>query len=203
MSRKKLCFVTIGATARFDDLIKEVIQEQFLRALIAARYTHLTIQYGHSDDIIDKEHQIRKIQDRLPEAREITIESFSFEEDPEFGNVMCRAKGGFVDEDDEDGEDGMIITHAGAGSVMDATRIGLPVVAVPNNTLLENHQEELAKTFSNMGYLVYGKLGKLHESILEAEVWRMRSKFPINTGRPPERHRNIAGIMDDEMGFLD
>lgn len=44
--RIKVCFVTIGATARFDSLITAVLNSPFLQALQAMAYTHLSIQYG-------------------------------------------------------------------------------------------------------------------------------------------------------------
>ena len=42
----KHCFVTIGATAAFDGLLKAVLEDSFLQALHRASYTHLLIQYG-------------------------------------------------------------------------------------------------------------------------------------------------------------
>lgn len=47
----------------------------------------------------------------------------------------------------------------GAGSVLDALRLDLPIIAVPNPALLDNHQAELAKELQLQGYAVYGKLG--------------------------------------------
>lgn len=44
--RVRVCFVTIGATARFDSLITAVLNSPFLQALQAMAYTHLSIQYG-------------------------------------------------------------------------------------------------------------------------------------------------------------
>ena len=44
--RHRVCFVTIGATARFDSLIISILTSSFLQALQARAYTHLSIQYG-------------------------------------------------------------------------------------------------------------------------------------------------------------
>lgn len=53
--RIKVCFVTIGATARFDSLIAAVLNSPFLQALQALAYTHLSIQYGREGAKLYKE----------------------------------------------------------------------------------------------------------------------------------------------------
>jgi beta-1,4-N-acetylglucosaminyltransferase len=63
----KLCFVTVGATASFNALVKEVLDTPFLEALQANHYTDVMIQYGehgieifheftaaHGNSILDK-----------------------------------------------------------------------------------------------------------------------------------------------------
>lgn len=42
----RTCFVTIGATARFDSLIKAALSPPFLQSLYASGYTALVLQYG-------------------------------------------------------------------------------------------------------------------------------------------------------------
>jgi hypothetical protein len=54
----------------------------------------------------------------------------------------------------EEGADGCV----GTGSVLDALRIGVPVIVVPNPTLLDNHQVEFAEVMAKMGYAVHGHL---------------------------------------------
>jgi beta-1,4-N-acetylglucosaminyltransferase len=49
---EKLCFVTVGATASFNALVKEVLDSKFLEALHANNYTDVMIQYGeHGKEI--------------------------------------------------------------------------------------------------------------------------------------------------------
>ena len=45
-SYMKLCFVTVGATASFELLLRTVLDEPFLSALQQHGYTHLLVQYG-------------------------------------------------------------------------------------------------------------------------------------------------------------
>ena len=46
----------------------------------------------------------------------------------------------------------------GSGSILDALRIGVPLIVVPNPELLDNHQVELAKELSAQGYVIHGNL---------------------------------------------
>jgi beta-1,4-N-acetylglucosaminyltransferase len=46
----------------------------------------------------------------------------------------------------------------GTGSVLDAIRIGVPVIVVPNTTLLDNHQLEFAEQMAKMQYAVHGDI---------------------------------------------
>ncbi len=42
--------------------------------------------------------------------------------------------------------------RTGAGSILDAMRLGLKLVVVPNVSLLDNHQKELAEELEIQGY---------------------------------------------------
>jgi beta-1,4-N-acetylglucosaminyltransferase len=44
----KGCFVTVGATAPFNELVVAALSPKFLSALQAAGYTRLVIQYGQA-----------------------------------------------------------------------------------------------------------------------------------------------------------
>ena len=50
------------------------------------------------------------------------------------------------------------VESKGSGSVLDALRLSAPLVVVPNPSLLDNHQEELAEEMARQGYAVYGHL---------------------------------------------
>jgi hypothetical protein len=46
----------------------------------------------------------------------------------------------------------------GTGSVLDAVRIGVPVIVVPNTELLDNHQLEFAEQMAKMDYAIHGDI---------------------------------------------
>ena len=91
---------------------------------------------------------------------------------------------------------------------------------VPNPDLLDNHQEELAKELANQGYVVHGRLKLVNNPIMKASADLLLSNLPsairqseakrasqktwppVNSGEDPSG-RGLAGVMDDEMGFVD
>ena len=52
----------------------------------------------------------------------------------------------------------LIRSCLGSGSILDALRISVPIIVVPNPYLLDNHQEELAEELAKLGYVVHGNL---------------------------------------------
>ena len=54
----------------------------------------------------------------------------------------------------------------GTGSILDALRISVPLIVVPNSTLLDNHQVELAEELARQHYVVHGSLEWVINSIV-------------------------------------
>lgn len=165
---KKYCFVTIGATAAFDTLIKGCFQPDVLAALAATGYTNLLVQYGK-----DGKPLFDELVKSTAGSSSIKIDGFGFSQ---YGLVehMKLVKGSPLDGSNE----GLVVSHAGAlhrqdlstilsqssnsapgsGSILDALRLNVPLVVVPNPSLLDNHQLELAEVLEQQGYVVHGKL---------------------------------------------
>ena len=93
---------------------------------------------------------------------------------------------------------------AGSGTILDALRSQVPLIVVPNSTLLDNHQVELADALADQEYVVVGKLENLANALDEAEKLSKRQKEwpPPNSG-VHRQARGLKGVLDDEMGFLD
>ncbi len=104
----KVCFVTIGATASFDKLLKAVLDISLLEALHKAEYTDLLIQYGKEkgktiyDSFISREH------DKVKRTWGINITGFDFNING-LGEQMRKAKGA----PGSGSKEGLIISHAG------------------------------------------------------------------------------------------
>lgn len=50
-----------------------------------------------------------------------------------------------------------LFTIAGTGTILDAWKVGLPIIVVPNTRLLDDHQTEMAKHLSREGYATRSK----------------------------------------------
>ncbi|KAE8148982.1 glycosyltransferase family 28 C-terminal domain-containing protein [Aspergillus avenaceus] len=194
-SSMKLCFVTVGATASFHLLLQAILDESFLVALREHEYTHLLVQYGKDSQTLFEESL-----SKLPSGNcGIEINGFDFNHaglDSEMRLAQANSS--------EGRSGGLIISHAGTGSILGALRLGVPLVVVPNSTLKDNHQEELARELQKQGYVVASKYQDLSTAVKRAEALpsRMLTWPPVN-GIGQRRHRTLAQVVSDEMGFLD
>lgn len=170
----KICFVTVGATASFDGLLKTVLEGPFLEALHDANYSGLTIQYGQGEGKRLFDGFVSAKGNEVKQRLGIELSGFDFNTEG-LGQDMQRAKGG---ETGSGAAEGLVISHAGqqslsvsklwiglihlaeqgSGSILHALRIGVALVVVPNTELLHNHQVELAEELARQGYVVHGDL---------------------------------------------
>ncbi len=147
---QKLCFVTIGATAAFDSLIKATLSPPFLEALQSSGYTDLLLQHGKEREAPMKE-LIMMDRIAIKTRYGLTVSGFDFNKQG-LTDEMKAAKGL------NSGTEGVVISHAGSGSVLAALRIAVPIIVVPNPDLLDNHQVELAEALAAQDYVVHGRL---------------------------------------------
>lgn len=49
---------------------------------------------------------------------------------------------------------GLVISHAGAGSIFESLTYQVPLIVVPNPILMDNHQVELAKLMEDRNHAV-------------------------------------------------
>lgn len=165
----KRCFVTIGATASFNSLIRAVLAPDFITALKQADYTELRIQYGDQEGGAIFRSQVDDLN-RTSGSHDFDVTGFGFNSTG-LSSEMLAVKGRTPD------DEGLVISHAGwfpdslekrdtrvsplalgSGSILDALRIGVPLVVVPNTDLLHNHQLELAEVLEQQEYVIHGKL---------------------------------------------
>jgi beta-1,4-N-acetylglucosaminyltransferase len=164
---KRSIFVTVGTT-RFDLLIEMVTKPTALEWMKSNGYTDLVIQYGKGSE------------PAIPKTAPIKFRTYSFQSSLE--KDMMEAD--------------LIISHAGAGTVMEGLRLTKRMVVVINTLLMNNHQTELANAMAKRGHLsVVEKPGDLDQM----EVWNDFDAFvPIPHRGGDERH--FATLLDAHMG---
>eukprot|EP00451_Oxyrrhis_marina_P036820 CAMPEP_0204382872 /NCGR_PEP_ID=MMETSP0469-20131031/55496_1 /ASSEMBLY_ACC=CAM_ASM_000384 /TAXON_ID=2969 /ORGANISM="Oxyrrhis marina" /LENGTH=209 /DNA_ID=CAMNT_0051375069 /DNA_START=1 /DNA_END=628 /DNA_ORIENTATION=+ len=142
MSKK--VFVTVGTTL-FDALVHAVDDMEFHKLLASQGYTELVIQYG------------RGAVPKLDKAAgsPLSVEAFSLK--PTLKDDFRTAA--------------LVISHAGAGSIMEALRAKRPLITVVNSSLMGNHQLETAVAFEKLKCLVLVESpDKLFEAVKEVDL---------------------------------
>lgn len=152
---RKVCLILTGATAAFDQLVKESLEPAVLQKFRDEGFTDVVFQVGKG---LQYYSDLPKDENGSPALR-----VFDFKKDGLTAEMRaCQAKKG-------EAEEGLIISHAGkcseagdiqipdcvigSGTILDAMRLGLPLIVVPNPSLLDNHQQELADELERQGYV--------------------------------------------------
>ncbi|KAH8730732.1 glycosyltransferase family 28 C-terminal domain-containing protein [Phaeosphaeriaceae sp. PMI808] len=190
----KLCFVTTGATAPFTALIESVLSPSALETLSQHGYTHLLVQYGTAKDIYDKFSDAARSHFEQTEQKScLVIDGSDFFPDALHAQFVLVQQ-----------SKGHVISHAGSGTILSALRYQVPLIVVPNTSLLDNHQEELAVAMERSNYLIRGHVQDLTPAINKTEDFRasMSQYPPITSGKHRET-KSFAAIMDETMGFMD
>ncbi|KAJ5732577.1 hypothetical protein N7493_004058 [Penicillium malachiteum] len=187
----KLCLVTVGATAAFNTLISEVMDEPFFAKLRQTGFTHLIVQYG--EDGKDTFHGfLEKHPEGDPALHGIGVGGFSLTADMHPYFMMAKNRTA------RNQELGLVICHSGTGTILEAIRHGLPMVVVPNPNLADNHQEDLARKVDELKWGIMGTIGNILEAIDKAE--ELRNEEPAVEEESVDS-MNLA--MEDELSFVD
>lgn len=88
----------------------------------------------------------------------------------------------------------LVISHAGAGSIFEALRAQKKLVVVANDTLMDDHQQELAMELAERKLIVHGHPHALLQSLQEAHAHELLQYEPGTA-------ESIAKEIDIAMGF--
>jgi beta-1,4-N-acetylglucosaminyltransferase len=116
---RKLCFITVGATANFDLLIRASVDLSFLRYLSLQGYTDLLLQHGKDGDKLLREllpdvnfsTDDPLVEDPSAVVNDIKISSFDFRKEG-LQKEMLAARGGSL----QFREAGVVVCHAGTSA---------------------------------------------------------------------------------------
>lgn len=163
----KNVFVTVGTTS-FDNLIKKIDTEIVREALFKLGFCKLLFQIGNGayEPMISSESNLQVDYYRLKE--DINKDIYSAD---------------------------LVISHAGAGTVLETLGAQKPLLVVINEELMGNHQTELAKRLSEDGHLIYCTCGTL-----EATLHNLDTSFlkPFPEGNREKFANFLNKIMDFE-----
>lgn len=164
----KTIFVTVGTTL-FDKLVSATTSSAALDWMASKGYTRLVIQYGRGKEPI------------LPQILSIKIETYRFR--PTLDEDMRAAD--------------LIISHAGAGTVMEAMKYQKNLVVVINTLLMDNHQTELANAMGERKHLF---VVDSPEKMDDIQTWEQFEKF-VPTPYESGDDKDFSRVLDAFMGF--
>ncbi|KAL3229503.1 UDP-N-acetylglucosamine transferase subunit ALG13 [Nakaseomyces bracarensis] len=154
------CFVTCGATVPFPELVECVLSTEVLTSLNEEGYNRLVVQFGKGYSEEFKRRCIGlgdsfKIHEVLQDGVDLRVDSaVEFRSDKPFGFEII----GFPYSNDIvsllDQHADVVISHAGTGSILDSLRLNKPLIVVVNHTLMDNHQQQTADKFEELGHVI-------------------------------------------------
>ncbi|KAK3860855.1 hypothetical protein Pcinc_033118 [Petrolisthes cinctipes] len=160
----KTVFLTVGTT-HFDTLVKAAVDEDTLAVLREKGYTKLVLQIGRGTFTpIEGEHC------------GVTVSSFHLKPS--------------IAEDFQSAD--LVISHAGAGSCLEALRAGKALVVVVNDTLMDNHQTELAEELANNKFCYFCYPDTLQETLTNMDVSQLQPYVP---GKPMLLARYLESVI--------
>lgn len=161
----KTVFVTVGTTS-FDDLIESITRADAAQALSDRGYERLVLQVGRGSVLPDA--------DSCPQ---IQVEAFRFKDS--------------IAEDMKQAD--LVISHAGAGSCLEALGAGKSLLVVVNDKLMDNHQLELARQLHTDSHLLYCTCSTLTETLRTMDLSVLQ---PFVPGQP----KLFANFLDKALG---
>jgi beta-1,4-N-acetylglucosaminyltransferase len=171
MSQRKTVFVTVGTTL-FEDLVDAMCCAETLPHLENAGFTDLVVQHG------------KGLPPQNCSGTSLHCRYYDFQ--PSLSDDMAKAD--------------LIVSHAGAGTIMEAIQIhqNKKLCVVINESLMDNHQIELAHAMESRGHLVVVERAR---DLLLATTWHDRI-LPFQP--KPYQHgdeRDFANTLDRFLGF--
>lgn len=141
MKQFEKCFITVGTT-KFDNLCEYILTSTILTVLKKLGCKEITFQIGNSDTEPGK-----FVKDG------VKLNLFRFKDSIQ----------------EEIMEADLIISHAGAGSCLEALEQNKPLLVVVNEDLMDNHQLELAEQLQVDGHLYYCTCDTLENTLQEVD----------------------------------
>jgi beta-1,4-N-acetylglucosaminyltransferase len=152
----KSVVITVGTT-KFDDLIDFLNANacELCEVLRGQGITSITLQYGNSIEPTNFTNLSKVI------FGEDNVQVFKFK------SLLSQL---FTSET-------LLISHAGAGTIMEGLRSGATMFVVINERLMDNHQLEIAERLARDGYLAWSKCANLLD-VLQKEYSRTWAPLP-------------------------
>jgi beta-1,4-N-acetylglucosaminyltransferase len=167
---KKQLLVTVGTT-KFEKLIKSIDNEEFYKLLDDNGFTDLVIQKGTG------EYEPSNFNKMKFNNLSVTVGKLF----PYFENIIIQSE--------------YVISHGGAGIILESLKNKKKLIIVVNDLLMDNHQIELAEALEKDNYAFYC-------SIVENIIYDFKNILENNTmklNKYPDFNLDIVPTIIYEM----
>ncbi|CAD6891203.1 unnamed protein product [Tilletia laevis] len=198
---KASILVTVGST-RFDALVNVVLHPAFLTALQVQEEedeVDIHIQYGTSH-INYSQLNLVPTSDSLSQQYSPSITLHLFPYTPSLTTLIQQAT--------------IVISHAGSGTILEVLRAksSPSLIVVPNHTLMDDHQSELARALGKDRYLLVGRVPdgdigleeharafweQVHQQLTSDKTHKQSTLKAFPSWSP----QTFAQLVDDRLGF--
>ncbi|ERL95562.1 hypothetical protein D910_12823 [Dendroctonus ponderosae] len=141
----KRVFVTVGTT-KFPKLIDAITRSTTLKTLQDRGYNFVQVQTGRDFQGVNLEAEIKATVEQQGTSWTVQLADCS---------LTLKYHEYFEHFEEEIRAADLVISHAGAGSCLDALRLNKPLIVVINEDLMDNHQTELAKQLEKNGHVYF------------------------------------------------
>ncbi|CAK7909245.1 UDP-N-acetylglucosamine transferase subunit Alg13p [[Candida] anglica] len=166
--------VCTGATTTFRELVKAVTSDKFIRILEENGVTKLVIQYGNekADDVHISRAFFEECFAPVGQLEQDIngIESLQVGKVRVCGFAFSHSIASYIAESD------VVVSHAGTGSILDALRLGKSLVVVVNESLMDNHQEEVAREFMSRGHCSVARPHEIASAVVDVLTHKRQFK---------------------------
>lgn len=165
-------FVTVGST-KFDQLIEKLLSDESMNQIIEFGYAKLIMQVGGSSYDQERLSQLKEYC-----SNDLQIEIYDYKPS--------------ISEDIEKAD--LVIGHAGAGTCLEVLRNHKRLLIVVNDTLMDNHQSELAHQLSDDHFVIQTTVDNFNQDLaLICDSDTKLNKFP------PKQSDKFEEIFDEAL----
>ncbi|CAD6576925.1 MAG: N-acetylglucosaminyldiphosphodolichol N-acetylglucosaminyltransferase catalytic subunit alg13 [Tremellales sp. Tagirdzhanova-0007] len=166
--RPSTLLVTVGSTL-FPPLTDLVLSSPFLDHLSTQAVSRLIVHLDYKGAVTFS-------------WKEMSVEIMRFTDD--FEGLVKQVDG--------------VISHAGSGSILTVLRRAIPLLVVPNTSLMDNHQAELASALEAQGFLTVSTVEDLQAKLAG---WLRSPARQDAPPFPPLESGRFRAILDETAGF--
>lgn len=149
-SKDKCVFVTVGTTL-FENLIQIISSNiSFLSLLSSLGYNELILQYGKGAPP-SFSNDVREVTKEVNDESDTRYYQFVSNNTQTCLHITCYRFKSSIRQDMLRAS--LILSHAGAGSIMESLALKKKTCVVINHDLMDNHQLELAQALRERGFL--------------------------------------------------